>query len=258
MVSSDESSGAPPLYRIVHQRPERVSLQLLSALCDIFGCGVEDLVTVTATDTRRRKTATSPRVAAPNVVELNKSVRPGRARIISDDNWTEPALHPGGARRLPPGHSHAAGAGGCPDGRWTDSTHKTTAKSLQNRRLVTVTMKSRWNATIDPAGVRARHQKSSEKFGFLGDCTRCRMPVVCPVSRKIPVLWTTAWLLSRVGGFGEWSLEPDCAVPNPLDGLTNRLGVAAVDHDDRGAVGEVDGNVSPQVSVNWFGPMIAS
>jgi Cro/C1-type HTH DNA-binding domain len=28
----------PQVYRVVHQRPERVSLQLLAALCDIFGC----------------------------------------------------------------------------------------------------------------------------------------------------------------------------------------------------------------------------
>lgn len=42
---------------------------------------------------------------------------------------------------------------GCPDGRWTDFTYKTTAKSLQNRRLATVTKKGGWKATIDPAGV---------------------------------------------------------------------------------------------------------
>lgn len=42
---------------------------------------------------------------------------------------------------------------GCPDGRWTDSTYKTTAKSLENRRLVVVTKKGGWSATIDPAGV---------------------------------------------------------------------------------------------------------
>lgn len=75
----------PQVYRIVHQRPERVALQLLAALCDIFGCGVEDLVTVTATDARRKKTA-SGATAPPNVVELNKSVRPRRARIITDGN----------------------------------------------------------------------------------------------------------------------------------------------------------------------------
>ena len=45
----------PQVYRIVHQRPERLSLQLLAALCDILGCGVEDLLTVTATDVRRKK-----------------------------------------------------------------------------------------------------------------------------------------------------------------------------------------------------------
>ena len=31
----------PQVYRVVHQRPERVSLQLMAALCDILGCGVE-------------------------------------------------------------------------------------------------------------------------------------------------------------------------------------------------------------------------
>ena len=78
----------PQVYRIVHQRPERISLQMLAALRDIFGCGVEDLVTFTAADVRRRKTATSPAAAAPapNVVELNKAVRPRRARVISDDD----------------------------------------------------------------------------------------------------------------------------------------------------------------------------
>lgn len=75
----------PQVYRVVYQRPERVSLQLMAALCDIFGCGVEDLVTVTATDVRHRKTASSTAAAAPNVVELNKSVRPRRARVIRDD-----------------------------------------------------------------------------------------------------------------------------------------------------------------------------
>jgi hypothetical protein len=41
---------------------------------------------------------------------------------------------------------------GCPDGRWADSTYKTTAKSLENRRLVAITKKGGWKATIDPAG----------------------------------------------------------------------------------------------------------
>lgn len=77
----------PQVYRVVHQRPERVSLQMMAALCDIFSCGVEDLVTVTATDAKRRKTASAAQgTAAPNVVDLNKAVRPVRARVIPDDD----------------------------------------------------------------------------------------------------------------------------------------------------------------------------
>lgn len=76
----------PQVYRIVYLRPERMSLQLLAALCDIFSCGVEDLLTVTATDVRRKKAASSTTTAPPNVVELNKSVRPRRARVIRNDD----------------------------------------------------------------------------------------------------------------------------------------------------------------------------
>jgi|BogFormECP04_OM1_1039644.scaffolds.fasta_scaffold01120_1 DNA-binding Xre family transcriptional regulator len=77
----------PQVYRVVHQRPERVSLQMIAALCDILGCGVEDLVTVTAADVRRRKASAGSQAAPrPNVVELNKAVRPRRAKVISDDD----------------------------------------------------------------------------------------------------------------------------------------------------------------------------
>lgn len=77
----------PQVYRVVNQRPERVSLQMIAALCDILGCGVDDLVTVTAADARRRKASASSQTAPrPNVVELNKAVRPRRARVISDDD----------------------------------------------------------------------------------------------------------------------------------------------------------------------------
>jgi DNA-binding Xre family transcriptional regulator len=77
----------PQVYRVVHQRPERISLKMMAALCDIFSCGVEDLVTVTATDVRRKKAASAAKAAAAsNVVELNKAVRPVRARVIRDDD----------------------------------------------------------------------------------------------------------------------------------------------------------------------------
>lgn len=67
------------VYRVVTQRPERVSLKMLAALCDIFGCGPEELITVTATDAKR------PRKAAGNVVKMTDAIKPVRARILRDD-----------------------------------------------------------------------------------------------------------------------------------------------------------------------------
>lgn len=72
--------SASQVYRLVTQRPERVSLMMVAALCDIFSCGPEDLVTVTATDAKVRKVASDA-----NVVDLNKTIRPKRARVIRDD-----------------------------------------------------------------------------------------------------------------------------------------------------------------------------
>lgn len=73
----------PQVYRIVNQKPERVALQVIAAICDIFSCGPEDLITVTAADVRARKAGTAN---SPNVVDLNRTVRPRRARIIDDDH----------------------------------------------------------------------------------------------------------------------------------------------------------------------------
>lgn len=67
------------IYRLVTGRPERVSLQFLAAVCDIFSCSLEDLITYTASTQARRKTA-----ASTNVVDLDKTVRPRRARIVPD------------------------------------------------------------------------------------------------------------------------------------------------------------------------------
>ncbi|WP_372699255.1 helix-turn-helix domain-containing protein [Arthrobacter sp. JSM 101049] len=77
------SLSRPQVYRIVNQKPERVALQVIAAICDIFSCGPEDLITVTAADVRARKTGTNN---SPNVVDLNRTVRPRRARIIDDDD----------------------------------------------------------------------------------------------------------------------------------------------------------------------------
>lgn len=72
-------------FRLVNQRPERVSLQIVAALCDIFDCTPADLITTTAADARARKKAADAAVKAPNVVSLHRATRPLRARIIDDD-----------------------------------------------------------------------------------------------------------------------------------------------------------------------------
>lgn len=56
----------PQVYRLVNQRPERVSLQFIAAVCDIFDCGPEDLITVTAADARRKRTGTERRRPRPH------------------------------------------------------------------------------------------------------------------------------------------------------------------------------------------------
>ncbi|GAB3583382.1 helix-turn-helix domain-containing protein [Calidifontibacter terrae] len=65
------------IYRLVTGTPERVSLQFMAACCDIFGCTLDDLVTSTATTGARK-------VANANVVDLSRSARPRRARIVPD------------------------------------------------------------------------------------------------------------------------------------------------------------------------------
>lgn len=81
------------VYRLAQQRPERVSLQVMAVLCDIFACSFDDLVTWTAQDVRGRKAAGAKAPvrppegeSQPNVVSMNRTVRPKRARVISDDD----------------------------------------------------------------------------------------------------------------------------------------------------------------------------
>ena len=81
LAERDISLSRPQVYRLVNQRPERVSLMMIAALCDIFECESTDLFTTTATDVRLRKTGTA---SAPNVVSLDRSVRPRRANILDE------------------------------------------------------------------------------------------------------------------------------------------------------------------------------
>jgi DNA-binding Xre family transcriptional regulator len=59
--------SASQVHRLVSGTPERLSLQVLSALCDILECTPADLVTTTAENVGVRRTATgdlpAPRAA---------------------------------------------------------------------------------------------------------------------------------------------------------------------------------------------------
>lgn len=70
--------SASQVYRLVIQEPERVSLKFVAAICDIFQCTPADLITTTASDQRRAQ------AVGANVVDLNKSARPKRARVFGD------------------------------------------------------------------------------------------------------------------------------------------------------------------------------
>ncbi|WP_248488502.1 helix-turn-helix transcriptional regulator [Tsukamurella sp. PLM1] len=81
LAERDITLSRPQVYRMVNQRPERVSLQVIAALCDIFECTPADLLTTTAADARVRKTGTA---AARNVVPLDRTVRPRRANVLDE------------------------------------------------------------------------------------------------------------------------------------------------------------------------------
>lgn len=68
------------VYRLVVERPERLSLKILMALLDILACTLEDLIEPVATPARAKKVAGG---AAP--AEGVGTLRPTRARVIPLD-----------------------------------------------------------------------------------------------------------------------------------------------------------------------------
>lgn len=64
------------VYRLVTRTPERLNLEVLAALCRIFGCQPNDLITVTAQPAAARKTGTA-RGGDTAIGDL----RPVRARL---------------------------------------------------------------------------------------------------------------------------------------------------------------------------------
>jgi DNA-binding Xre family transcriptional regulator len=70
--------SASQVHRLVTGTPERLSLPVLAALCDILNVTPDDLITVTAEPVSTRKTAAARTTA---VRDLDPVLRPVRARI---------------------------------------------------------------------------------------------------------------------------------------------------------------------------------
>ena len=53
------------VFRLVTRPPQRMSMDILAALCDILGCGVQDLIEIVEVNEQVRKSAASSGTPAP-------------------------------------------------------------------------------------------------------------------------------------------------------------------------------------------------
>jgi DNA-binding Xre family transcriptional regulator len=70
------------VYRLVVGTPERLNLRVLAALCDILGCGPEQLFEPVAEAVQVKKRATNSERTAGNRAGSTSSLRPPRARLV--------------------------------------------------------------------------------------------------------------------------------------------------------------------------------
>jgi DNA-binding Xre family transcriptional regulator len=68
------------VYRLVTDRPERLSMKTLTALCDILSCGPSDLIEPYVEAASRR-----PAVGEGNIIDVRGEFRPERTRILDDE-----------------------------------------------------------------------------------------------------------------------------------------------------------------------------
>jgi hypothetical protein len=73
--------SASQVHRLVTSTPERLSLPILAALCDIFAVDAAELIPTEATGVGVRKVASGDRPGPARVGELG-DLKPVRARIV--------------------------------------------------------------------------------------------------------------------------------------------------------------------------------
>ena len=110
------SLSSVQVWRVVTHTPERLSLPVLAALCDIFGCTPADLIATKADNVAGRRAAS----AAANVTDLAATVRPKRARVrpepVSPAGMTAEQYQRWHIRDCARGGRRAAKAANWPDG----------------------------------------------------------------------------------------------------------------------------------------------
>lgn len=74
------SLSTAQVYRLVTDKPERLSMRVLVALCDILDCSPADLIEPYVETASRKKAA-----GAGMVIDLNPDFRPERAHILDDE-----------------------------------------------------------------------------------------------------------------------------------------------------------------------------
>ncbi|MFC8669577.1 helix-turn-helix domain-containing protein [Streptomyces sp. NPDC057199] len=70
------------VYRLVTEKPERLSLKVLMALLDVLGCSMDELIEPVASTARARKAAGAEEAGSAGV----GAFRPRRARIRGVDS----------------------------------------------------------------------------------------------------------------------------------------------------------------------------
>ena len=68
------------VYRLVTDKPERLSMKTLTALCDILSCAPADLI-----DPYVEAAGRKPAVGDATVIDVRPEFRPERARIVDDE-----------------------------------------------------------------------------------------------------------------------------------------------------------------------------
>jgi hypothetical protein len=76
--------SASQVHRLVTATPERLSLPILAALCDIFGVDAAELIPTEATNVGVRG-AVAEGAAAPARPKSAPNLRPERARIVAPE-----------------------------------------------------------------------------------------------------------------------------------------------------------------------------